>query len=289
MSLSNPTENWDVFLIVTFITLIILFDFAWFREQFCIIMCPYGRFQAVLMDKNSLAILYDDKRGEPRKGSPNYSTQKGDCVNCSRCVQVCPTGIDIRRGLQMECITCTACIDACDDIMVKVGKPKGLIRYSSLNALNGRTQVTWKRARPIAYLGLILLCASVLAFNIITRDDLHVDILRVKDSPPFRILDGAETGFVMNSFKAHIQNQANDKMTVEPELPNFKPDEVQMILQNSKIELKPGEINSYFLFFKVARNQIQGVGSRKIKIRLKYTLNNNIKYSDQDVLLLGPM
>jgi cytochrome c oxidase accessory protein FixG len=300
MSLSNPTENWDTFLIVTFITLVILFDFGWFREQFCIIMCPYGRFQSVLMDKNSIAVLYDEKRGEPRKGSPDYETQKGDCVNCTRCVQVCPTAIDIRRGLQMECIACTACIDACDEIMVKVGKPKGLIRYSSLNALENsndnlkdntsdkKNPAIWKRARPMAYLGLILISAAVLAFNIITRDDLHVDILRVK-GPPFRILDGTETGFIMNSFKAHIQNQSNETMIVEPDLENFNINEIQMILQNPKMELKPGEINSYFFFFKIAKNQFQGIGSRKIKIRLKYSLTNKIQFSDQEVLLLGPL
>ena len=135
-----PAENWGSFLFMLVSTAIILFDFAWFREQFCTLVCPYGRFQSVLMDKASMIVAYDTSRGEPRATpqakiiAKNHNTQVGDCVNCYRCVQVCPTGIDIRRGVQMECIACTACIDACDDVMTKIKKPTGLIRYDSLLA-----------------------------------------------------------------------------------------------------------------------------------------------------------
>lgn len=134
----NPSENWGSFLFMVFSSAVILFDFAWFREQFCTIVCPYGRFQSVLMDRGSMIVAYDVDRGEPRATpqakalSKAHNSNLGDCVNCYRCVQVCPTGIDIRRGLQMECIACTACIDACDEVMTKVKKPTGLIRYDSL-------------------------------------------------------------------------------------------------------------------------------------------------------------
>ena len=125
MLFGSPTLHWDAFLVVMISTAIILFDFGWFREQFCVIMCPYGRFQSVLMDSQSMVVGYDSRRS--------------DCVNCFRCVQVCPTGIDIRRGLQMECIACTACIDACDLVMEKIKKPKGLISYTTLADLDRKS------------------------------------------------------------------------------------------------------------------------------------------------------
>jgi cytochrome c oxidase accessory protein FixG len=114
---------------------ILYFNFAWFREQLCIVICPYGRLQSALIDDHSMVIGYD-KRGEPRRakrgkaGTPG----SGDCIACNRCVQVCPTGIDIRHGLQLECIGCTACIDACDEVMTRIHKPRGLIRYDSKTA-----------------------------------------------------------------------------------------------------------------------------------------------------------
>ncbi|RYG63166.1 cytochrome c oxidase accessory protein CcoG [bacterium] len=135
---SSPLENWTSFLMILVTTGIIAFDFGWFREQFCTIMCPYGRFQSVMMDNHSTIVAYDLKRGEPRRGTAPSPSAQGDCVNCLRCVQVCPTGIDIRRGLQMECIACTACIDACDEVMTKVDKPLGLIRYTTERELAGK-------------------------------------------------------------------------------------------------------------------------------------------------------
>jgi len=114
---SSPTDNPINFILMVGVTAIILFDFGWFREQFCTIVCPYGRFQSVLMDEDSQVVAYDLKRGEPRKGTNLPQDKAGDCVNCYRCVQVCPTGIDIRRGVQLECIACTACMDACDEVI----------------------------------------------------------------------------------------------------------------------------------------------------------------------------
>ncbi|MCB0363621.1 MAG: cytochrome c oxidase accessory protein CcoG, partial [Bdellovibrionales bacterium] len=178
-----PTENWTSFLIMSFISLLILFDFGWFREQFCIIACPYGRFQSVLMDQHTINICYDEKRGEPRKGLELGSNQSpGDCVNCYRCVQVCPTGVDIRRGVQLECIACTACIDACDEIMTKVKKPKGLIRYTSESALAGVPHKMF-RFRNFVYLFLILIVASGLVFATARRNPIQITLLRAKDIP----------------------------------------------------------------------------------------------------------
>lgn len=127
----SPSQHPGPFIMIVISTAIIAFDFGWFREQFCIIACPYGRMQSVLMDDHSLVVAYDATRGEPRKQDRHDTASTGDCINCYRCVQVCPTGVDIRRGVQLECIMCTACIDACDSVMDKINKPKGLIRYES--------------------------------------------------------------------------------------------------------------------------------------------------------------
>lgn len=155
------------------------FVYAWFREQVCIIACPYGRLQGVMLDKNSIVVAYDYKRGEPRgkvkKGEDPGS--KGDCIDCGACVRVCPTAIDIRNGTQLECVNCTACIDACDDIMEKVNKPKGLIRYASENAIStGRTKgFTW---RTKAYSVVLLILLVILTFLIASRENIESTVLR---------------------------------------------------------------------------------------------------------------
>jgi cytochrome c oxidase accessory protein FixG len=164
MMTSAPAEHWAAFLFVFVAAGALYFNFAWFREQLCIVICPYGRMQSALSDDHTMTIGYDTRRGEPRGklGTPGA----GDCVACSRCVQVCPTGIDIRHGLQLECIGCAACIDACDEVMTKVGRPRGLIRYDSLVALaGGRTR--WIRPRIIVYTVLLVIGVAVatLAFT----------------------------------------------------------------------------------------------------------------------------
>ena len=150
---AGPLEHATAFGIVAFLTLVLWFCFGYFREQFCIIMCPYGRLQSALTDDDTINVGYDAKRGEPRGAK---GKAEGDCIDCRRCVNVCPTGIDIRNGLQLECIGCTACIDACDDVMVKIDRPKGLIRYDSFNGFAGKTR-RFLRPRIYAYCALALL------------------------------------------------------------------------------------------------------------------------------------
>ena len=156
-----PGEHWTAFVFVFVTAGVLYFNFAWFREQLCIVICPYGRLQSALTDDHSMVIAYDVQRGEPRGklGTPDA----GACINCNRCVQVCPTGIDIRHGLQLECIGCAACIDACDEVMTKIVRPKGLIRYDSLAKFAGyRTR--WVRPRTVIYSILLLVGATVAAF-----------------------------------------------------------------------------------------------------------------------------
>lgn len=150
-----PSENMGLFIAMIGITALCMFDFGWFREQFCIIACPYGRLQSVIMDKDSMVVAYDPNRGEPRRGVAPTKEDEGDCINCYHCVKACPTGIDIRRGTQLECIACTNCIDACDEIMEKVGRPAGLIRYATETELEGG-KVSHFRPRSVIYLAVSL-------------------------------------------------------------------------------------------------------------------------------------
>lgn len=179
----------------TFVTLLVFstvffFVYYWFREQVCIVVCPYGRLQGVLLDKNSIVVAYDYVRGEPRsKGKHTETDAKGDCVDCAACVRVCPTGIDIRNGTQLECVNCTACIDACDAIMTSVHKPTGLIRFASeANIRDGKK--TKINARIIAYSTVLALLISLLAFMLITRDEVDVTILRASGAVYQKLPDG---------------------------------------------------------------------------------------------------
>jgi cytochrome c oxidase accessory protein FixG len=139
-----PGEHPGMFIAMAGFSVLFYWIFSWFREQACILVCPYGRLQGVLLDRNSIVIAYDHVRGEPRaKLRRNEERTAGDCVDCDQCVEVCPTGIDIRNGTQLECVNCTACIDACDMVMDKVRKPRGLIRYASAVAIEGKTGFRW--------------------------------------------------------------------------------------------------------------------------------------------------
>ncbi len=197
-----PGENWSAFLFVFVTAGALWFDFAWFREQFCIIMCPYGRLQSALLDSHSIVVGYAAQRGEPRgrKGTSGA----GDCVNCLRCVQVCPTGIDIRQGLQMECIGCAACIDACDTVMDKIHRPRGLIRYDSMNGLTGKP-TRWLRPRILLYTALMLLGSAALTAALFTLRPMTVSLNRVPGIPYVTVQDT-----VRNQFLVRVLNKHNE-------------------------------------------------------------------------------
>ncbi|MBC7545134.1 MAG: cytochrome c oxidase accessory protein CcoG [Candidatus Sericytochromatia bacterium] len=163
-----------------------LFDGGYFREQMCLVPCPYGRFQGVMIDDNSLMVAYDAQRGEPRgfKG-----TTTADCVDCTLCVQVCPTGIDIRNGLQYECIGCAACVDVCNSVMTKLDRPTGLIRYTSLSALKG-LPFQAVRGRTVLYGGITLLATGFVAYSLYTRPDVALDVIRGRQALAYTLPDG---------------------------------------------------------------------------------------------------
>jgi cytochrome c oxidase accessory protein FixG len=202
MMRQSPTEHWGAFAFMAVSTGILYFNFAWFREQLCIVICPYGRIQSALIDDHSLVIGYDPARGEPRRGAAvDANARVGDCVDCNRCVQVCPTGIDIRQGLQMECIGCTACIDACDEVMARVHRPRGLIRYDSqVGFSGGRTR--WLRPRIALYGVLLLAGISVATWALTSVHPANLGITRIPGAP--YIHDG---GAVRNQYLVRIVNK----------------------------------------------------------------------------------
>lgn len=196
---------------------IFYFVFAYFREYACIYVCPYGRLQGVLLDKNSTVIAYDYVRGEPR-GKLRKSEERtmGDCIDCNACVAVCPTGIDIRNGTQLECVNCTACIDACDNIMDKISKPKGLIRFASENNIRNKTKFRLT-AREIAYALVLFILLSVLTYLISTRKPIDVTILRA----PGMIFQEQPDNKISNLYTMKLTNKTFDDVPVTLKLENL--------------------------------------------------------------------
>jgi len=196
-----PTEHWTSFFLVMGTTALIFFDFAYFREQTCLVACPYGRLQSVLLDRRSLIVGYDRRRGEPRGKAVKRDEHSGDCVDCGLCVLTCPTGIDIRDGLQMECIHCTQCMDACDAVMTKVGRPRGLIRYGSRDGFEGR-QAGWLRPRVLVYPAVLALTGGLFVWALVTRADSGVTLLR-GTGEPFTV---QQDGRVLNPIRVKVTN-----------------------------------------------------------------------------------
>jgi len=179
------------------------------REQVCIYMCPYARFQSAMIDHDSLIISYDSKRGDPRgarkRNTDSYSIGKGDCIDCGLCVQVCPTGIDIRDGLQYQCIGCAACIDVCDEVMDKMGYEPGLVRYTTENALNGKASKII-RPRMLVYISLLTAISIALSYSILTRIPLEVNIIRDRSV----LYTENQQGLIENVYNLKVINMSPD-------------------------------------------------------------------------------
>lgn len=202
MVIGAPEEHPEAFVWALSLTSGVYFVFSWFREQLCLIVCPYGRLQSVMTDRDTLVIGYDDSRGEPR-GKVSDSAA-GDCVGCNRCVVVCPTGIDIRNGLQIDCIGCARCVDACDDVMTKLKRPVGLVRYDSSRGFAGLPRRLW-RSRVALY--VVLGIAGVVAFSVavMRTESFEANVLRLQGAP-YTLVDGV----VRNGFQIHIVNKGGE-------------------------------------------------------------------------------
>ena len=238
---------------VAFFTALSLFEFGYFREQFCNYLCPYARFQGAMLDSDSLIVGYDEKRGEPR--GKVKDPQRGSCVNCSMCVQVCPAGIDIRKGLQLECIACTACIDACDEVMDKVNQPRGLIRYTSLNALSGSpTKVL--RPRVLVYSLLLLGLGGLLGYLVLTRTPLSLDAVRVVP-PGGQLAVTTPDGQISNVFKIHLVNRLAERSQVWLEISGLPSAQIMGI--TNPLPLESGEVSQTQVIVLVPANTPRGI------------------------------
>ncbi len=285
MTMSSPAENMGVFIAVNIITLIFLLDFGWFREQFCIIACPYGRIQSVLMDENSQVVAYDAKRGEPRRGTEGITKEgEGDCVNCYSCVKVCPTGIDIRRGVQLECIACTQCIDACDDIMERIGKPSGLIRYSTEVQMNGGV----KKRNFRSYIYVLASCLFIFAFIFfLNRSTIPTLVFLRGVGKPYLVseMDGVKN--ITNKFTLKITHQGSDQFPVSLVIADqLLKNSVQLQISENPIILDKPE-KKVFIFFKFEKNLLT-MGSKVIKINVLDERSHQL-LTTKEVTLVGPV
>ncbi len=275
MSLNTPFENWELFSATMILSSIFLWDFGWFREQFCIIMCPYGRMQSVIMDENSLVVSYDKKRGDPVFGTVTKG-EEGDCINCYHCVKVCPTGIDIRRGSQLECIQCTMCIDACDNIMDRIQKPRGLIKYASENGEKHKLFTL----RSAAYSVICIALVGVFGFYLNASIGLNLVFLRSK--VPFTI---ARDGRVMNNFKLKLTHQGGKHTRVEFRIKDqTKAREIEVITPSHPTILNEAE-KTIVLFFRF-NPVILNSGNATITVQVE-DVDSGTVIAEKEVSLAG--
>ena len=216
----GPLQHISTMVALLIFTAVFYWVFAWFREQVCIIACPYGRMQGVLLDNKSIIVAYDHERGEAENGRKKWRKNEnrqelghGDCIDCFQCVNVCPTGIDIRNGTQLECINCTACIDECDTIMEKVNLPKGLIRYASEDEITKKEKFKFT-PRLKGYTAVLIILTGVLVGMLFLRNDLEANILRL----PGQLYEHKEGNIISNVYTYKLVN----KTTKDVEDVNFK-------------------------------------------------------------------
>jgi len=278
---ASPADHPAAFVLILATTGAMLFNFAFFREQTCIIACPYGRFQSVLMDRWSLLVSYDRTRGEPRgpihKRTSLPVVNHGDCVDCGLCEAVCPTGIDIRNGLQIECVGCAQCIDVCDAVMTKLGRPVGLIRYGSQSGMAGEKRRIL-RPRIIIYPTIMALLLGLLVFLLANRPPADVTVLRGLGLP-FVMTDAGE---VENVMRIKITNRTDEPQQLQISVVDRS--EVRAISSDDSIRLAPGQSCVEPVRFIAPAAQFE-LGTLNLKIRVS---GPGVKI-DRPVRLVGPV
>jgi cytochrome c oxidase accessory protein FixG len=254
ISSAPPSEHMSGFVAILVFTGVFHWIFGWFREQACILVCPYGRLQGVLLDRNSIVIAYDFIRGEPR-GKLRKSEERviGDCIDCHQCVDVCPTGIDIRNGTQLECINCTACIDACDSIMDSIAKPSGLIRYDSIEGIEKKTR-SLITPRSIGYSIVLIILISLLAYLVSTRSDIDVTILRTGGI----FYQEQPDDYISNLYDVKALNKTFESVPLSFKLKNG---DGKISVLGDSLVIKTQESVSVKLFIMLKRDQIKSMNT----------------------------
>ncbi|MBL7943765.1 MAG: 4Fe-4S dicluster domain-containing protein, partial [Flavobacteriales bacterium] len=258
---------------------IFFFVYTWFREQVCLVVCPYGRMQSVLLDKHSIVVAYDHVRGEPReKFSKEQKHDRGDCIDCFECVRVCPTGIDIRNGTQLECVNCTACIDACDHMMDSVHRPKGLIRYASEHNIATGKPTRWT-PRMIAYTGLLFVLIGLESFLLLTRSDLDVAVVRAKGTLFYR----EDGGMISNLYNVKIINKTRHDMPVQVQLTGDK-GKVRWVGEPNPVVKADSLIDTQFFIMRAASDLTDQQSNVNIQV-----LSNGEIITTEKTSFIGPL
>lgn len=262
----GPFQHLSTIVSLLIFTGVFYFVFAWFREQVCIIACPYGRMQGVLLDNKSIIVAYDHKRGEAENGRKKWRKNEdrkelgyGDCIDCSQCVNVCPTGIDIRNGTQLECVNCTACIDECDTIMEKVNLPKGLIRYASENEITKKEKFRFT-PRLKGYSAVLVILIGVLVGMMFLRNDLEANILRL----PGQLYEHKEGNIISNVYTYKLINKTTkDVEDVSFKLMSHKG--TVKLVRNENFEVPAQDLAEGTLFIEINNAAIKS-DKEKLKI-----------------------
>ena len=251
----NPENHISGLVSLLIFTIIFFWVFSRFREQVCTTVCPYGRLQGVLLDRKSMIVAYDYGRGEERakfkKGEDRDAVGKGDCIDCHQCVVVCPTGIDIRNGTQLECVNCTACIDACDSIMDSIGKPRGLIRYASEEEIATGKKKFWN-TRAIAYTAVLIVLMVVVSVLLLNRSEVDASVLRT----PGLTYQQKGVDAYSNLYSYEVANKTNKALKISFKVENSE-GEIQMV--GSQPELAPQGSAEGAFFLILDKNKITKV------------------------------
>ncbi|WP_272985123.1 cytochrome c oxidase accessory protein CcoG [Leeuwenhoekiella blandensis] len=262
----GPANHLGTLISLLIFTSVFYFVFAWFREQVCIIVCPYGRLQGVLLDNKSIVVAYDHKRGEKEAGRAKFkksedraATGKGDCIDCSQCVQVCPTGIDIRNGTQLECVNCTACIDACNQMMEAVNLPKDLIRYASEEHIEKKSKFTFN-ARLKGYTAVLVILLGVLTGMLFLRNDVEATVLRL----PGQLYEHKGEGIISNVYTYKLINKTTKEIPeVHFELISHKG--IIRVVSHDRIQVPEQGLAEGTLFIEVDSHELEDE-KEKLKI-----------------------
>jgi len=261
---SSPARHPAAFATMALTTGLMFLDFAWFREQMCTVVCPYGRIQSMLLDKSSLIVGYDRRRGEPRgkAGQRRREPERrfGDCIDCGACVLACPTGIDIRNGLQMECIHCTQCVDACDRVMERIGRPRGLVRYGTQESFAGG-RPRWLRPRTVFYPLILAVVFGLLGLSLARRASADVWVLRGIGEPYTTLEDGR----IANQLRVKIANRSDEPRAYRIDVLGVE--DAEVVAPENPLSVGPGQTGTSVLFIETPPDVFDH-GKREIRLRI---------------------
>jgi cytochrome c oxidase accessory protein FixG len=279
MMSQSPTQNMTLFVFTFVWAALLVFQFGWFREQFCTVLCPYARFQSVMLDSHSLLLGYDQSRGEPRgKARGGEEAALGSCVDCGACVRVCPTGIDIRNGLQLECVQCAQCADACDAIMRKLGRAEGLIRYDTERGLLGEPH-RFLRPRIAVYALILTVYVGAFGYFLLTRETSEFKIVRTPGSVGFTQLTNDR---ISNQMQVHVSNKSEEQREFSVRV--LDAPDVKVITPLASFPVAAESDARIPVFFEFEKSSLKG-GKRTVAVEV---VDNEGFHLAQTVTLLGP-